>query len=245
MSATRTCGWVQQAVIARTGDAPIICLHRVGRGRVCYINTYGLFRWYREDLDGGLLRKFLTSLTAEVGKIPSREATVELFASRPPDDPFAVAFDAQVYDQSWKPVQAATVLLEVAGQTIRMEENAAGRYSAQLANIRDESVVAHVQAEKASVFLGEKTITAALACPEGEMDHVELDRNFLVNLAKRVGGEYIDEGDLDNSTGDVFQAFSKTTALGAHSAWHNWPLLIGLCVLLSTLWFVRRALGLI
>ena len=233
------------AVLAAAGGDPIFLVQRVGRGRVCYVNTYGLFRWYREDLDGGLLRKAISSLTANVGRITSREASIELFASRSAEDPFRIAFDAQVFDDKWAPVEGATVLLDVAGETIRMEETSAGRYGAEINGVHDEAILAHAQAEKAGVFIGEKTLTASLPCPRMEMDHTELDRKFLQDLANRVGGQYLDAEHVDSSTAGMFPPTSKSFEGGLESAWRTWPLLAALCVLLSTLWFTRRAIGLI
>jgi hypothetical protein len=50
--------------LASVKDTPVVTVHRVGRGRVCLLNASRLFRWYREDLEGGLLNRFMSGLTA-------------------------------------------------------------------------------------------------------------------------------------------------------------------------------------
>ena len=41
--------------LASVNDTPVVSIHRIGRGRVCLLNASKLYRWYREDLQGGLL----------------------------------------------------------------------------------------------------------------------------------------------------------------------------------------------
>jgi len=232
-------------VWARSGQRPLISVHRVGRGKVCFINGYGLYRWYREDLDGGALRKLMSSLTATLGRIRSPESRIELFAARRTDDPLKVSFDASVYDDAWAPVEGATVLLAVAGNTFRMEQVAAGRYAVEIPGILDESVFATVEAERAGRFIGEKVVAASLPRPRMEMDRVESDRKFLQALAKRVGGEYRDVAALEADASSIFPAASRSYEGGFQSAWRTWPLLVALCVFLSATWFIRRAIGLV
>lgn len=233
------------AVLARAGDRPLVCWQRIGRGAVCMVNTYGLFKWYREDLEGGMLAEFLRGLTASLGRIRSAAARVELFAARRSENPYEVEFEAKVYDESFAGVEGATVLLEVGGETVRMEEAANGRYVALIKNLREENLVARVEAEKAAVFIGERVLATALPVPRREMDRTELDGAFLEKLAERLGGTYTDASGDGWKDKDLFEAVSVSYESGVESAWRNWPLIIALCVLLTTAWFVRRAIGLI
>ncbi len=100
------------ATLAELNDSPLLLAHRIGRGRVCLINTSKLFRWYREDLNGGLLEKFMAGLTAYAPAAVGLEATLDLFAQRVSGKPDVVQFEAYVRDNFFSPVSGATVLLD-------------------------------------------------------------------------------------------------------------------------------------
>ncbi|MCK4999306.1 MAG: hypothetical protein KAS23_07220, partial [Anaerohalosphaera sp.] len=48
---------------ASIDNTPALVVHRIGRGKVCMVNISRLFHWYREDLEGGFLRVFMSGLT--------------------------------------------------------------------------------------------------------------------------------------------------------------------------------------
>lgn len=231
---------------ATAGNIPIVTVHRVGRGRVCLLNVSKLFRWYREDLEGGLLQKIMSGLTAYTGRVTNLEAAVELFAERLTGRTNKVRFDAYVSDESFAPVGGATVLLNVAGEVLRMDQVESGHYIAEIENFADEAVIATVQAEADGVFLGEKTTAVSLPLPRSEMDDVELDARFLQALAGRLGGSYFDADDVDENVAKMFEATTSVTSLShMASVWPKWSLLLLLCGLLSINWFIRRAMGLV
>jgi len=233
------------STLAVSDGAPIVVAHRVGRGRVCIVNTYGLLRWYREDLDGGLLRKFMSGLTVWASRIVSQEASIELLAQRPRLAPGNIVFDAYVHDEDYSRVPDASVLLHFHDQVIRMAQQEDGHYTARFENVLHEAVLARCEAQKSGRFLGEKTLTANLPVPRTEMDRVELDRRFLQKLALRMGGTYFDAEEVDSGLADMFPATTKTVQNSMVSAWACWPLLVALCGVLSINWFLRRSIGLL
>jgi len=227
-------------------ETPIISVHRVGRGRVCLLNASKVFLWYREDLQGGLLCKLMAGLTSYVGRITSVETGVELFAERVADQTNKVKFDAYVCDKAFAPVTGANVLLSIGDEVLSMDQVARGHYTAEVENIKDQSIVATAQAEGNGTFLGEKTIAVNLPPAQTEMANVELDEKFLQALSKRLKGKYFYVVDIDEN---VTQMFEVQTRVGSStrmtSVWPTWPLLLVLCLLLSVSWFLRRAVGLV
>lgn len=227
-------------------DSPILCTQRVGRGRVAVLNAAGLFQWYRENEEGGLLRRMLGGLTSYVGRTTSAEAGLELFAQRDLKDPTNVSFDAYVYDENFEPVAEATVLLEFAGEVLHMYPMTAGHYVAEAPNVLDESIVARAEAQIKGIFLGERTCAVTLAIPRGEMDELTLDKRFLKGLAEKIGAQYLPPDKLDGETVKLFPPTRKTVNISkVRSVWPRWTLLLGLCGLLSAMWFIRRARGLV
>ncbi|MHC4638650.1 MAG: hypothetical protein ACYTBV_14295, partial [Planctomycetota bacterium] len=232
--------------LASIRNNPVLAVHRVGRGRVCIVNVSRLFKWYREDLEGGLLKEFMTGLTSYLGRVTSVEAGVELFAERIEEIPGGVKFDAYVRDSRFEPVSGATVLLNVSGETMRMNEAGRGYYVVNVENIMEESIIATTQAQIGGEFLGEKTIAVNLPTVRNEMTDVELDREFLRAVSKRIGAKYYDAETVDKDVVKMFEAKTHVTSLSRMiSIWPKWSLLLVMCALVSVNWFIRRAKGLV
>ncbi len=227
-------------------DMPVVSVHRVGRGRVCLLNASQLFRWYREDLQGGLLYKIMAALTAHLGKTTSREAGVELFAERVGEQAYRLRFEAYVCDDSFDPVGGANVLLGLGENIVSMHDRGQGHYVAEVENIKDQAIVATAQAEADGVFLGEKTVAVNLPPVRGEMTNIELDEEFLQALAEKVNGRYLHADDVDENVAQMFEARARTGSLRRMtSIWPNWLLLAILCTLITAGWFIKRSIGLV
>jgi len=232
--------------LALANDTPIVTVHRVGRGRVCLINVVKPFMWYREDLQGGLLYKFMSGLTAYVGRVRSVEAAIELFAERVSGRANRVKFDAYVCDRTFTPVSGANVLLTMGNKVLSMGEVGRGYYTAEIENITNESIIATVEAEINGAFLGEKTIALNLPLPQTEMTNIEMDEKFLRALAKKLEGKYFAAKDVDEKIARVFVPQTRVEGISRMiSIWPTWLLLLVLCLLLSFGWFLRRSVGLV
>jgi hypothetical protein len=232
--------------LALIKETPIICVQRVGRGRVCLLNISRLFSLYREDLQGGWLYKMMAVLTAHLGRVTAREAAVELFAERASGQTNKIKFEAYVCDNSFVPVSGANVLLNIRGKVFTMNQVDRGYYVAQVEDVHDQSVIAKAQAEINGAFLGEKTIAVNLQPVKSEMTNTELDEKFLRELAGKLNGKYFYANDVGN---DVSRMFEAQTQVGSSrrmtSIWPSWPLLFVLCMVLSISWFIRRAISLV
>ncbi|MHC4285606.1 MAG: hypothetical protein ACYSWZ_21940 [Planctomycetota bacterium] len=232
--------------LARISDNPLVTVHRVGRGRVCLLNVSKLFRWYREDLQGGLLQKVMSGLTAYMGSTTNLESTVELFVERANSQTNKVRFSAYVCDKSFTPVSGTNVLLNVGDNFLSMNDIGGGYYVAEIDDYEGEAIVATVQAELNGLFLGERSVTVNLPVVRTEMDNVESDPMFLQALAKRVGAKYFDIDNLDESAAKMFEGTTKVgSSTFLTSVWPRWSLLLVLCLILGVNWFVRRAVGLV
>ncbi len=232
--------------LARVEDTPIISIHRVGRGRVCFLNASKLFLWYREDLQGGLLYKLMAGLTAYVGRIANIEAGVRLFVERSTDQTNKVKFSAYVCDKSFEPVKGANVLLNIAEEVSNMNELGGGYYLTEIDDIKDQTIVATAQAEINGIFLGEKTVAVNLPPIQSEMANIEFDEKFLRSLAKRLNARYLYADDIDENITQTFKTQTRTySSRQMTRIWPNWLLLLVLCALLSVNWFLRRAIGLV
>ncbi len=157
------------STFAKSGDIPLVILHRVGRGRVCLLNISRIFLWYREDEQGGLLYKLVSGLISSIGATPEPASGIELFAERADSQGDKVKFSARVCDNSFAPVEQANVLLNIKEQVLTMEPSGKGYYIAEIDNVDTDTVIATAQAEVGGVFLGEKTIAVNLPPRQTEM----------------------------------------------------------------------------
>ncbi len=232
--------------LATAADAPIISAHRLGRGRVCLLNATKLFTLYREDENGGFLGDLICGLVAYLGAAPSGGTGIELFVERKVDDPKCAVFSAYVTDKEFEPVSEASVLLSVADRAVTMEPAGDGRYTGEIDLGSAEAVVATAQAQQNGTFLGERTIAANLPAVQDEMSDTDLDEPFLKAIAQRLGARYLH---VDAVNDQIARAFTAQQQIGTTqeitSAWPRWPLLLLLCLLLSTKWFLRRSIGLV
>ena len=213
--------------------------------RLGLLNASKLYRWYREDLQGGLLYKTMAGLTAYMGRITNREAGIELFAERIAGQADKVKFQAYVCDDSFEAVAGANVLLSVADEVVSMNHAGAGYYVAELSGT-SRATLATAQAEVDGVFLGERTIAVNLPPVRTEMTDTNLDEDFLRGLAKKVNGKYIHVDDVDENVAKMFEARAGViSSRRMTSIWPNWLLLVVLCLLLCSNWFLRRSIGLV
>ena len=181
-----------------------------------------------------------------MGRTTRLEAGVELFVQRDITEQSRVNFDAYVYDENFSPIQDATVLLEFNGEVLCMDSVEDGHYTAQAANVTDETIVARTEAQKQGIFLGERTCAVTLPMPRGEMDQTVLDDVFLKQLANQIGAQYLPAEALDEHTVKQFRATRPVVNISTlQSVWPCWSVLMGLCGALTLIWFIRRMRGLV
>ncbi len=235
-------------VLIDAGREPVACAHRVGRGRVAMVNMYGLFRWYQEDRQGGMLQRFMAGLTAYVGRVTNLEAGVDLFARRSLREVHKVIFEADVFDRQFIPVADATVLmtLDESRNPVRMAPIDKGRYMMEIDTGSKEAILVRVEAELNRKFLGRKVLAVNLPLPKTEMDGVELDEPFLKGIAEKTRGTYMKAEQVTETTARIFDPTAKVTRFShLSSIWSRWTLFTALCFLLCATWLIRRALGLV
>lgn len=232
--------------LATIDQTPIICLHRIGRGRVCLLNISRLFLWYRQDRQGGLLYKVISGLTGRLSRTAGPGAGVELFAERTGDETDKVTFSSYICDKSFAGVTGANVLLSVKDEVLYMNELGRGYYAVEVEDVGSRTIVATVQAEANGTLLGEKTIAVSLPPAQTEMTDVALDERFLRTLAKKINGEYFHAQDIPKNVIEMFEARRRTgTSTRMQSIWPTWSLLAATCFLLTVSWFLRRRIGLV
>lgn len=232
-------------VLARIGQSPALVCQRVGRGRVCLLNMTQLHRLWQADKEDNALGKLLSAVTAHAGRHAAGQAQLELYAQRT-DDGRALVFNARVTDEQFRPLGQANVLLTLGKRTVALHPIGEGVYSGQMPDMKQDSLLATLQAESQGRFLGERRVAVNLAPVPTEMTNVQLDEVFLRQLARKYEGQYLH---VDKVPSDLGRRFSREQrsreTLAVIAWWPSWFLFILLCLLLSTSWFIRRSAGLL
>ena len=225
---------------------PFVCLHRLGRGYVSFMNSNSLYRLYSNDEQNCFLQELLSSLIAYTSRISVDESHIDL-VSMYDQKSNRVVFESYVRDIDFNPVSGANVILDVSGQILKMQAGSSvGRYVASVDNSNAQSICATVKAEYGGIFLGQKMIISELPETHDEMSRTNANIQFLKDLARQTNAKYIEPEDVTENTISTYKSsFELENKVVIDSIWHQWPLLISLCGILTLMWFIRRSSGLV
>lgn len=224
---------------------PFVCVQRVGRGYVSFLNSFTLFQLYQSDREGGALQELMSSLISYVSRISAEESRIDLSANINRYSEKMV-FEACVRDGHYKPVDGATVLLDVNGRISRMAPASDGRYTVTREDLKPGAIYAVVKAELGGNFLGEKKMILDLPQKHDEMSRTEANVTFLSKMADHTGAMCLNPYQVNEDTKGLFKA-QHTLQQKAQPmpVWHNWLVILVLCGILTANWFIRRAMGLV
>ncbi len=226
-------------------EEPFLCFHRIGRGRVCVINSDLLFQWYREDQQGGFLHQFFANLTSYLAQVTSTSSRIDIVARRDNKNNDIIV-EAFVRGLDYEPISNATVLMDVNNELIKMSPASDGRYIGRLSDYSEQSFLMKVKAESSGVFLGEEVEVIDLPQKKNEMSEPRANKQFLEKLARHTGAKYINSSKVTQKDASIFRVERTITRTKEISSiWQKWSILIFICCLLTFNWFIRRTVGLV
>lgn len=234
------------STLLESNDTPFLCIQRLGRGYISFLNSCTLFQLYQSDPENCFLQELLSRLIAYTSRISAEESRIDLSAtvnSRQNN----IVFESYVRNPNFKPVSGANVILDVGGNVIKMQPCASeGRYTATLENLTVQSVYAVAKAEYGGRFLGQKTLVLDLPRKRDEMSRTNANKRFLTDLTSHTNATLLEPYRINEKTISLFKA-KQTLRQKAQSqpAWHRWPLVFLLCGLLTLNWFLRRSIGIV
>ena len=234
---------------------PLLLSRKLNRRRVSVWTGYGLWRWeLAEDVFGGKLPEMLIGnsirwLTTREDRKPVRIRPVrELFDSG--DD---VEFVAEVYNDSYEPVDAAAVEVTIKGangeRELMLSPLGAGRYTGaiELSEEGDYSYSGSATAEGAE--LGKDAGRFSVGDLNLEFQETRMNTVLLRQIAQRSGGQYFDAEDAGGLASAVASApnfVSEQRLIQRDIELWNLVWLLGLAVLLFGLeWYLRKQSGMI
>ncbi len=238
-----------------TLNEPLIAIRNIGRQKSIAITGHGLWRWQlltqgTSKIDR-LLSLFVTNsirwLTTIEDERNVRITTAkEYYSTLEP-----IVFTAQVYDEQFKPVDNAEVIIELtkANDKIRITLNALGngRYEGTLDGLTEGDYSFSGHASLNGKVFGEDKGKFFIGPTNLEYFETKMNKSFLEQLSYRTGGKYYDVNDAYKVAEEMGKEVSFSSKELVHSRdvelW-NWKYLAAIIILIFGIeWFIRKRSG--
>jgi hypothetical protein len=241
---------------ATTTD-PLLISRNVNRKKSFAVLAYGLWRWkmYGDPGTGteNLLDEFLSNT---VRWLTTREDD-RRFKTQPVKSIFsgqdAIEFAGQLYDESYKPVDDATIQVTItqAKQTndIILNSLGNGQYDGSLDRLGEGDYSFTARAQQDGKIVGEDKGTFSVGGLNVEFLDTRMNKLLLQQIASRTGGRYYDTDALESLPNDIAALPNfkprELTRTNEIELWNlKWTL--SLIILVFALeWFLRKRSGMI
>jgi len=194
----------QVRVGSTTLTEPMIVVRNVNRRRSLAVAGYGIWRWQMladpttetRDLFRTFVERSVRWLTTKEDDRRVRvEPEREIFSSAE-----QVTMVAQVYDEAFRPVERATVRVQISGQGISRELECADEGNGQYIGVAEpipEGIYSYTAtATSGKIVHGEDRGTVRVGAVAVEFLETAMNKSLLQQLAKRTGGAHYDAGDM-------------------------------------------------
>ncbi|HWP58397.1 MAG TPA: glutamine amidotransferase [Candidatus Acidoferrales bacterium] len=253
-----------EVLLATAGDGadggrPLLAVGKFGKGRTLALMSDDFWRWsfvaagQKENPQGHL--KLVRQAVRWLAQEPSFEQ-VEILPvgdRRAPGE--KIQFKIRVLKDDFTPAAQAAVRLRVVdpeGERIPLDALPEGeQFSAEFVPAREGSYRLEAEAELAGRLLGKDSESFVVAFPYGELDDGRPRPDFLEDLARKSGGEFVPSSDWRDERFEKALARLKELApseiveIRQVRLWNNLWLFSLLLALLSLEWWCRRRWGLI
>jgi hypothetical protein len=234
---------------------PLLITRKLNRRRVAVWTAYGLWRWeLAEDVFNGKLPEVLIGntvrwLTTREDRKPVRIRPVKEFFDSGED----VEFVAEVYNDSYEPVEAAAVEVKIKGGTgereLMLSPLGAGRYSGSI-DLPEEGDYTYTGTATADgAELGSDAGRFSVGDLNLEFQETRANTVLLQQIAQRSGGRYFDAADagqLPAAVADGPDFIPEQRYVQRDIELWNIVWLLALAVLLFALeWYLRKQSGMV
>ena len=240
-----------------TTNDPLFLSRRVNRSKSLALACYGIWRWksYSEGIAGAesLLENFMSNsirwlVTRDDEKPVQVRPTKEIFAGSDP-----VEFTAQVYDDNYKPIDAAEVTLAVTkkdlSSQLALTSVGDGRFEGALDPLPEGDYSYSARAVAGGRQIAEEKGTFSVGGLNAEFLDTKANTHLLQQIALRTGGQYYEPEDLHRLPDDLaslpgFRIREVSTSQQLE-LWNKTWVLGCLIALLALEWFLRKRHGML
>jgi hypothetical protein len=246
---------------------PLIIARHIGKARQLAITGYGLWQWKltsfgreraymgRSDTAVSALDLFLANAsrwltTEEVNKRVRIEPSRKFYQAGERID-----FFAQVYNESYEPIERADVTARIIGTNgkpidLAFEASGNGRYIASIPEGLPKGDY---------TYTGTASLNGhAIGSDDGrfnvgdfniELSEPRMRSDILRTLAERTGGKFYTPENVSNLLKDIYASarFAPREIVNTRDfeLWNSWPLLVLAIVCFAAEWFIRKRLGML
>ncbi|MDH7515799.1 MAG: hypothetical protein QHI48_08000 [Bacteroidota bacterium] len=239
-------------------DEPLLVARSLQRGRVLAFTGYGLWRWrMASDVLGGRLPEILVANAVRWVTTREDEKRVRIRPLREYfDNGETAVITAQVYNESYEPVDDAEVLVRVrrSGGTetpfeLQLSSMGAGRYIGSLEGLPEGDYVVSGEAKRDGTVLGSDEGRFVVGGTAAEFLETRMNGVLLRQIAARTGGKFFTARGADALPEAVaaLRSFSprrlelKTDV----RLWNLGLLLAAVVFLFAVEWFIRKRSGMV
>jgi hypothetical protein len=236
---------------------PLVAVRSVARQKSFAITGYGIWRWRLSAQGTQGLERFLPLLTSNVIRwLTTREENKNVRIA-PVKESFTTAepveFEAEVYDEQLRPVDRATVTVELTHGKERFQLQLTavgnGRYEGSLDGLGEGSYAFSGKAVADGRALGEDKGKFSVGQVNAEFIETKMNKTLLEQIAYRTGGQYYDAADAGAAGGEMARAVKfadREQVQAAEIELWNWPYLTAAILLLFAIeWYVRKRAGML
>ena len=233
---------------------PALVTQRFGKGRASALLIGDMWRWAMErqqnDQQRDLEKAWRQMLRWLVSDVPRR---IEVDARRKPNDPNrTMQLTARVNDEEYKPLDNATVSIQVTGPDGKQLEltgdpsdRAAGVYETTYVPRHSGAYRAEVAVTAADGSEVGRRITGWTTEPQTEeFRTLRPNRGLLERIASQTGGEMVSVDAVDDFVSSLRYRNVPFTEHWVYPLWHHWMVLSFAILCLSGEWGLRRWKGL-
>jgi hypothetical protein len=238
-------------------NEPLLLSRSVAGEKSVAILGYGIWRWklltQAVDPSKDVLQIFMSNsvrwlTTREESKPVRISSTKEAYSGGEP-----VQFSAQVYDKTYRPIDAAEVKIAVtkgseASETI-LTPMGNGRYEGKLEGLGEGEYQLLGTASLNGEKLGEDKGKFSVGAQEIEFQQTQMNKPLLEQLAYRSGGKYFDPQNIARLPEELERNTRLTskeiTRASEFELWSLPTILILIILFFGVEWFLRKRAGLL
>jgi uncharacterized membrane protein len=231
---------------------PMLITQNYGRGRTAVLATSGTWRWQMSMPLGDTSHEMFWQqlLRWLVSDTPGR--VVASASNRTLLDEGHLHLSADVRDAEYQPAPDAKAEAHILGPggispTIEMSPvpNAPGSFQADWTADKAGSYVAEVTAQKGGQELASNVVTFLRADGVAENFHTEQNRDLLERLAQQTGARYWRPSDLGRLADEIPYSESGITMRETKDLWNLPVIFLGILLMRSAEWLLRRRWGIV
>jgi hypothetical protein len=238
-------------------NEPLLLSRNIGGTKSVAILGYGVWRWklltQASDPSKDVLQLFMSNAvrwltTREESKLVRISTTQEVFTGGEP-----VEFSGQVYDKTYRPIDAADARVSVRSGNETFETILTpvgnGRYEGKMEGLREGEYQFSGTASLNGEHLGEDKGKFSVGAQEIEFQETRMNRPLLEQLAYRSGGKYFDPQGISQLPEEVERNTKLTakeiTRASEFELWSLSTVLILIILFFGVEWFLRKQVGLL